>query len=369
MAEPHSRPSPFESDLEALRRDVAFVLDSPAFFASHAPDIARRIAHSINHRIENSENASWPQDIPRPECLDDGFCARWRARLEQQDLGNVPNKNDFATEVARHMSLALPGLGGRLGLLFEGIVVALLRKGAAPVVTEVAVREGHGKTERTLGAFDALVVQANEVEHWEMAVKFYLQTESSPHWHHCVGPGVRDRLDIKGTKTFLQQLPLSTTAQGHSALALVLAAHGFAPSHPLRLRAFTKGTVFYRWAPKLSVSPPEAWRASVLPEGLSAEHSKGWWVEPAHAAALASVFSNALVAPLPRLRWLGGVSKKEALQYGEPWDFFLAALPQRLQEIQGRGECLLASLHEPHSGLELSRGFFATPRFLSDSGR
>lgn len=58
---------------------------------------------------------------------------------------------------------------------------------------------------RTLGELDFVVhhLPSGATEHWEVAVKFYLQVDAK-HW---VGPGLRDRLDIKLARMRDHQLP------------------------------------------------------------------------------------------------------------------------------------------------------------------
>lgn len=58
---------------------------------------------------------------------------------------------------------------------------------------------------KTLGELDFVVhyLPEEKIEHWEVAVKFYLQVADS--W---VGPGLRDRLDIKLARTRDHQLPI-----------------------------------------------------------------------------------------------------------------------------------------------------------------
>lgn len=59
---------------------------------------------------------------------------------------------------------------------------------------------------RTLGELDFVVhhLPSGHTEHWEIAVKFYLQV-TGEYW---VGPGLRDRLDIKLARMREHQLPL-----------------------------------------------------------------------------------------------------------------------------------------------------------------
>ncbi|MDP5253894.1 MULTISPECIES: DUF1853 family protein [unclassified Vibrio] len=60
---------------------------------------------------------------------------------------------------------------------------------------------------RTLGAIDFIVGVDNRIEHWEVAIKFYLLYQG--HWY---GPNASDRLDKKLMHMINHQLPLSTTS-------------------------------------------------------------------------------------------------------------------------------------------------------------
>ncbi|MFV8781396.1 DUF1853 family protein [Microbulbifer sp. SA54] len=68
---------------------------------------------------------------------------------------------------------------------------------------------------RTLGELDFLVEHLPDAtyEHWEVAVKFYLQVGDD--W---IGPGLKDRLDIKLERMLNHQLPVLHTSTGHRAL-------------------------------------------------------------------------------------------------------------------------------------------------------
>ncbi|WP_445365137.1 DUF1853 family protein [Microbulbifer sp. ANSA001] len=60
--------------------------------------------------------------------------------------------------------------------------------------------------DKTLGELDFVVrhLPSDTCEHWEVAVKFYLQLPG----HFWIGPGLRDRLDIKLRRMAEHQLPL-----------------------------------------------------------------------------------------------------------------------------------------------------------------
>lgn len=68
----------------------------------------------------------------------------------------------------------------------------------------------------TLGELDFVVnhLPSDSIEHWEIAVKFYLQV-ADDYW---VGPGLTDRLDIKLARMRDHQLPLINQPQARQLL-------------------------------------------------------------------------------------------------------------------------------------------------------
>jgi hypothetical protein len=285
--------------------------------------------------------------------VDDILCARWLAGLGG-DQGLLSLARKLVPDV-----LGFPS--GRLGILFELYVHALLRSwlGDSRVDNGIPVRTGK---KETWGELDTLLVtEKGHLEHWELSVKFYLQVEKSPAWRHCVGPGLVDRLDLKGPKTFLQQLPLSATEEAVGAILKVFPwSHGRVHAR----RAFAKGTIFYRLDSPGRL-PWEAWKDGVPPRGLPQGHGKGWWVDESRLSLVREALPDATVTVLPRLRWMGGLAKGEALRAGVPWEFFLERLPALLESAQSRNECPFLAFHDAATGAELTRGFIATPRFLA----
>lgn len=86
----------------------------------------------------------------------------------------------------------------------------------------------------TKGELDLIVESARGREHWEIALKFYLQTEDSAD-HACfLGPSRKDFLARKMEKLHQHQIPLGQHPQ-------VRAEFG-----PLRSGIFLKGQLFYR---------------------------------------------------------------------------------------------------------------------------
>lgn len=118
---------------------------------------------------------------------------------------------------------------------------------------------------RTLGELDFLVQYLPEdcTEHWEVAVKFYLQVDA----RHWVGPGLRDRLDTKLARMRDHQLPVARTDLARTTLA----------RQSLQ--------VSRQWA----VIPGRLFRPIVAPPPLPAEINPAlcdfWWATPGDFSA------------------------------------------------------------------------------------
>jgi hypothetical protein len=172
----------------------------------------------------------------------------------------------------------------RLGLYFETLIAFWLIH--APHMQLVAhnlqARDGN----RTAGEYDLLWRDGKGmVRHWEAAVKFYLQAEAIPATRAFIGPGARDRLDLKLDRVFRHQLGLSHTPAGRAALPDGIKLD--------EAQAFIKGFLFY---------PAGAAAAQATP-GLSPSHLRGWWVRyPVTALPQTSPDTGWMI--LPRLRWL-----------------------------------------------------------------
>ena len=142
---------------------------------------------------------------------------------------------------------------------------------------------------RTLGAFDFLLRNASgQAEHWEVAVKYYLQREVSGDWSAWVGPNQRDRLDIKLARMRDHQLPLSSRAEAESVLSNVGVT-----SAP-RQRAVLKGQLFTHWR-----------TSSERPIGSRAGSPTGQWVETEHFEEYAASFPDHRWVTREKPDWLG----------------------------------------------------------------
>ncbi|MEZ8026621.1 DUF1853 family protein [Enterovibrio norvegicus] len=95
--------------------------------------------------------------------------------------------------------------GRRIGFYYQWLIQSLLN--AHPKYQIVEEELQVDENGRTLGAIDFIVKNASgELEHWEVAIKFYLAYHGE--WH---GPNAKDTLAKKYQKMMGHQLPLSQT--------------------------------------------------------------------------------------------------------------------------------------------------------------
>lgn len=285
-------------------RDLAWVIGSPGLLEAGYP--------AYNNQV-----------------VDDTWCssqlhasALWLAAL---DLAPHPLHNFIAARPTR-----------RLGRYFETLIAFWLKH--MPDTQLIATNLQVQHDQRTLGEYDFLFRDASSaVCHWEAAVKFYLQLEPLADQRNMIGPGTKDRLDLKLDRVFRHQLLLGSTAAGKQALP-----HGLLLD---KAQAFIKGYLFYH----ASSSSPLA------VQGISAAHLSGWWVRHAcEPLPQASAESRWIIQP--RLRWLAPARLAEDAEM-----MSYTALNNKLnQHFSLKGDALLvfeiASL-KTGEWREISRGF------------
>ena len=151
----------------------------------------------------------------------------------------------------------------RLGRHFEQLWQAALN--ADPATEVLACNLAVRNQQRTLGEFDLVVRHCGEIEHWELAVKFYLASCPKPAFEDWFGPNPTDHLKGKFEHLTKRQLRLGQSPDGRKALAL-LGGESLCPT-----KAIVKGRLFY---------PFDEWKtadwASDAP--LNPNHLAGWWI-------------------------------------------------------------------------------------------
>ncbi len=148
------------------------------------------------------------------------------------------------------------------------------------------------KDNQTLGEFDLIVhdTAADQIEHWELAVKFYLGI--SPLWetNHWFGTHTKDRLDLKHCHLVDKQLLLSETHPGRQTCA----QHGWQIQ---QRRLLCKGRLYYPWSTFTDHIPE-------LPPCIDPPHLKGYWLTQTAFRTQSTLQAGAKYLWLDKTEWL-----------------------------------------------------------------
>ncbi len=217
-------------------RDLAWVIGSPPLYAHR--DEGLRCASAAGCAAELAAFARELERLDRdPTPL---LCA----------LGNPPNP--------------------RLGIYFESLVAFWLERSERYdlLAHNLPIRD----CKRTLGELDFVVRDGETglVSHWEVAVKYYLQTGAVDDLEAWVGPNRQDSLGRKARHLVEQQLPRARLPQAERALA----------DRGLRIDQsflFVKGWLFYAQTVALGCDGSIQQEQSPVPGGLASGHLRGSW--------------------------------------------------------------------------------------------
>ncbi|MDF3029504.1 MAG: hypothetical protein K0R03_62 [Moraxellaceae bacterium] len=178
---------------------------------------------------------------------------------------------------------------GRLGTYFETLLLFWLSWPGNPLYRLVAHNLPVRTKTRTLGELDFLVEEraSGALQHWEVAVKFYLGVAPGGAHAGWIGPGLKDRLDLKVERLLQHQLGLTSRPE-----AVGLLRHlGLPMPKPVCL---LRGRLFY---------PPHSDLAAWAPDGAAAGHLTGWWMPQQDFLALYADAGLQWIR-LPKEHWL-----------------------------------------------------------------
>ena len=174
-----------------------------------------------------------------------------------------------------------PKFYSRLGLYAEKLLAFYFEQHGVLAAHGLQVQVNRNDT---VGEFDFLLRDGNDLLHWEFATKFYL-LEGAPDpgiFNHLIGPNLADTLGLKMRKILDKQLALSCHPAAQNLLA-----------QPVRVaQALVKGWLFY------------AAGATPAMDGISPEHGHGFWCTSTQLPAQRYVV-------LPRLQWLAPFKGRE----------------------------------------------------------
>ena len=141
----------------------------------------------------------------------------------------------------------------------------------------------------TRGELDLILrnQRSGAIEHWEIALKFYLQIQDDAQPKYMLGPSTRDNLGKKLEKLLGAQIPLSQIDEIQKDYP------GIEP------KLMVKGIFFYPWQQSWSLS-----------EGVSTNHLKGAWLSLDALASFNDSSGKWLLRKKPN--WIGGLQLKDA---------------------------------------------------------
>lgn len=246
---------------------------------------------------------------------------------EQDACHWLHSTGDMADNLPATHSLRDELFNYRLGIYYENLVNYILSNLSQPadIYRNIQVK----KEKRTLGEFDFLIRQACQNTHLECAVKFYLRTGDGSELCHFIGPGKRDRLDLKWNKMLNQQSQLSGTSEGAKVCVELNVAC------PVK-KLLIQGYLFH---------PFQQQDCPSLHPDINPQHLKGWWL---YAQELSQLGKEGLFVELRKPYWLTLPAEAECLDYAE--------LVERIAEAGS--PLLVARVEKGKIGLkELDRGF------------
>lgn len=145
----------------------------------------------------------------------------------------------------------------------------------------------------TVGEIDLVLkdTESGVVEHWEMALKYYLQSKCSEDHAIMLGPNAIDNLEKKMKKLTEHQLPLRSD----------LNEFGISDNSIIQNKLLLKGQFFYHISHVAS--------CNIFPHHLNPRHESGWWCYLSETDKLIDKTLKWITLWKPD--WIGTVNLKE----------------------------------------------------------
>lgn len=250
---------------------------------------------------------------------------------------------DWFNRVSLPSEVPEPGTSShRLGIRFEDIICSWIdaTSDLELLARNLPVHDG----ERTLGEFDLIVRHEDQIEHWELAIKFYLGMSDQGQMQDWYGPNPSDTLADKYHRVKDHQLRLSE----QPAAQKLLQENGWQID---RTRAFVKGRLFH---------PYNAFRHREFnyPADVNENHEKGWWMTDT-GFELQEDLKDGLFTILEKPFWLAPMTSD--LEYVV---MSHADILRYLKQNNRSGTLHIARLDGDLN--ELSRGFIVLRQWVQD---
>ena len=194
----------------------------------------------------------------------------------------------------------------KLGLYAEDLFLYYLHHFSPYEVLAHDIQVFDGK--RSIGAFDFIIrMPTGQIEHWEMAIKYFVQYTPSPEWSEFIGPGGRDSLQRKMNKMLNRQILLGDNPLAQEGLR----KRGI--PIPTRKRIISVGKLFAQY--RSNFIPPHEGDPQ-QPTGVWCKQDVFWKYQQQHPQ------SRWVFRKHPR--WIGPslcAKKEESMNAEEAWEF------------------------------------------------
>jgi hypothetical protein len=219
--------------------------------------------------------------ISSPDLMDYPFCANYfRDDTHKDSVNKLLAELDANSEAVhahfdglRHMPM---------GKYFEQLLLYIFDRDPRFEVLLANHQIIEDKT--TIGEIDIILrdLKSNTVEHWEICLKFYLQTEPSSEQGLMLGPGAKDNMERKVSKLIGHQMQLSK----HPSIKNLIGTEN------IESKLFMKGQLFYHLGQK-----------KVITQNVNPGSETGYWCFLSQAKTM---LSNELKwTTLQKPNWIG----------------------------------------------------------------
>ena len=246
-------------------------LPGPFIGAAGLPQLHGAVAESelsllTPQGLTNADRARFAASLCAPNLVNRHHCITddWSTAAWQQLTPQLQRFDTYPELLPAQ--LRQPRRDFRLGHYFEDLVRTWLETlpGVSKLMAGLQVQHQH----RTLGEFDIVFSEQDQLRHWELAVKFYCLDGNPHNLSHWVGPDGRDNLAKKLARLEQHQLALAQKPAGQAVLQQNYSKRLLASS-VIAANTYLKGWLFYplrQWPDQLPSVP-----------ALHHGHWRGWW--------------------------------------------------------------------------------------------
>lgn len=227
-----------------------------------------------------------------------GYCSfEW---LLQQYDKHIPWLQKLDKQPTPEELISIPVSHKPLGKQFEAYLEFWLHE--SPHLKLIASNVQVIHKGETLGEIDYIFTdnETGITYHWEVAIKFYLAAANSPEHSNFIGPGGKDRLDLKTSKMKEKQVPLIRTKHAKKVLKPL-------DTNKVRSGILLKGIIFHHLN-----------QNNITPLNGEKKHLKGIWIREKELLLLKDIATEWAV--LEKKEWVEhdeNLEKKEKLYIPE----------------------------------------------------